>query len=185
METESRELAAISRGKIKAGSTDDWKSEQLFVPPLPPTNLRGCHLIRIQYDVFVSNYLFIPVPIKLGNFIVNVSKCLHVVISLLYFSSSLLRVISKNLSSSSFRSCWQPILLGMRTERWGGRTRQNTRLHCQYSDHGWMKRTCDNQSRGRMKTRTMEITGNVKRIFIRQKILTTGISSLPITNLIS
>ena len=54
METESRELAAISRGKIRAGSTDDWKSEQLFVPPLPPTNLRGCHLIRIQYDVFVS-----------------------------------------------------------------------------------------------------------------------------------
>ena len=54
METESRELAAISRSKIKAGSTDDWKSEQLFVPPLPPTNLRGCHLIRIQYDVFVS-----------------------------------------------------------------------------------------------------------------------------------
>ena len=57
METESRELAAISRGKIKAGSTDDWKSEQLFVPPLPPTNLRGCHLIRIQYDVFVSQLL--------------------------------------------------------------------------------------------------------------------------------
>ena len=102
-----------------------------------------------------------------------------------YFSLSLLRVISKNQSSSSFRSCWQPILLGMRTERWEGRTRQNTQLHCQYSDHGWMKRTCDNQNRGRMKTRTMEITGNVKRIFIRQKILTTGISSLPITNLIS
>ena len=54
METESRELAAVSRGKIKAGETDDWKSEQLFVPPLPPTNLRGCHMIRIQYDVFVS-----------------------------------------------------------------------------------------------------------------------------------
>jgi len=52
METESRELAAISRGKIKVGETDDWKSEQLFVPPLPPTNLRGCHMIRIQYDVF-------------------------------------------------------------------------------------------------------------------------------------
>ena len=54
METESRELAAVSRGKIRAGETDDWKSEQLFVPPLPPTNLRGCHMIRIQYDVFVS-----------------------------------------------------------------------------------------------------------------------------------
>ena len=59
METESRELAAISRGKIRAGSTDDWKSEQLFVPPLPPTNLRGCHLIRIQYDVFVSIFSII------------------------------------------------------------------------------------------------------------------------------
>ena len=29
-----------SAGKIRAGHTDDWKSEQLFVPPLPPTNLR-------------------------------------------------------------------------------------------------------------------------------------------------
>ena len=54
METESRELAAVSRGKIRAGETDDWKSEQLFVPPLPPTNLRGWQMIRIQYDVFVS-----------------------------------------------------------------------------------------------------------------------------------
>ena len=73
METESRELAAISRGKIKAGSTDDWKSEQLFVPPLPPTNLRGCHLIRIQYDVFVSHLK------PLLTSIVDVMKCLHVV----------------------------------------------------------------------------------------------------------
>jgi len=66
METESRELAAVSRGKIRAGQTDDWKSEQLFVPPLPPTNLRGCHMIRIQYDVFFivtpSNF---EKPIKL------------------------------------------------------------------------------------------------------------------------
>jgi len=66
METESRELAAVSRGKIRAGHTDDWKSEQLFVPPLPPTNLRGCHMIRIQYDVFFivtpSNF---EKPIKL------------------------------------------------------------------------------------------------------------------------
>ena len=54
IETETRELSSISRGKIKFGETDDWKNEKLFVPPLPPTNLRGCHLIRIQYDVFVS-----------------------------------------------------------------------------------------------------------------------------------
>ena len=54
METETRELSSVSRGKIKCNSTDDWKNEKLFVPPLPPTNLRGCHVIRIQYDVFVS-----------------------------------------------------------------------------------------------------------------------------------
>ena len=54
METETRELSSVSRGKIKPQETDDWKNEKLFVPPLPPTNLRGCHLIRIQYDVFVS-----------------------------------------------------------------------------------------------------------------------------------
>ena len=52
IETETRELSSISRGKIRYGETDDWKNEKLFVPPLPPTNLRGCHLIRIQYDVF-------------------------------------------------------------------------------------------------------------------------------------
>ena len=55
METETRELSSVSRGKIKPQETDDWKNEKLFVPPLPPTNLRGCHLIRIQYDVFVSS----------------------------------------------------------------------------------------------------------------------------------
>lgn len=36
---------------------DQWHNEQLYVPPLPPTNLRGCHLINIQYDIYVSaNY---------------------------------------------------------------------------------------------------------------------------------
>ena len=54
VQTETRELASLNRGKIKAGETDDWRNEQLYVPPLPPTNLRGCHIIRIQYDVFVS-----------------------------------------------------------------------------------------------------------------------------------
>ena len=54
MDTETRELSSVSRGKIRPQETDDWKNEKLFVPPLPPTNLRGCHLIRIQYDVFVS-----------------------------------------------------------------------------------------------------------------------------------
>jgi hypothetical protein len=54
LQTETRELASLSRGKIRPGENDEWKNEQLYVPPLPPTNLRGCHLIKIQYDVYVS-----------------------------------------------------------------------------------------------------------------------------------
>lgn len=54
VQVEKRELAIISRGKIRPGSVDEWRNEQLYVPPLPPTNLRGCHLIKIQYDVYVS-----------------------------------------------------------------------------------------------------------------------------------
>jgi len=54
VETELRELSTASRGRISAGGVDEWPEEGLTVPPLPPTNLRGCHVIRIQYDVFVS-----------------------------------------------------------------------------------------------------------------------------------
>lgn len=54
VQVEKRELAVIARGKIRAGGHDEWQNETLYVPPLPPTNLRGCHLIKIQYDVFVS-----------------------------------------------------------------------------------------------------------------------------------
>lgn len=54
VQSEKRELASLSRGKIRPGETDEWTNEQLYVPPLPPTNLRGCHLIKISYDVYVS-----------------------------------------------------------------------------------------------------------------------------------
>lgn len=54
LQSETRELASLSRGKIRPGESDEWSNEQLYVPPLPPTNLRGCHLIQIQYDVYVS-----------------------------------------------------------------------------------------------------------------------------------
>lgn len=53
--SETRELSAVRRGKIQAGDTDEWRDEQLYIPPLPPTNLRGCHIISVQYDVYVSN----------------------------------------------------------------------------------------------------------------------------------
>ena len=67
VETELRELANASRGRISSGETDEWPEEGLTVPPLPPTNLRGCHVIRIQYDVFVSTtglkLLFTSLPV--------------------------------------------------------------------------------------------------------------------------
>jgi len=51
--SESRELASIVRGKIPSGDYDDWHDEILTIPALPPTNLRGCHIINISYDVFI------------------------------------------------------------------------------------------------------------------------------------
>lgn len=51
--SETRELASVSRGKIRPGEGEEWLNEQMYVPPLPPTNLRGCHLINILYHVYV------------------------------------------------------------------------------------------------------------------------------------
>lgn len=52
VESETRELASLQKGRIHSGDVDNWKNELLLIPPLPPTNLRGCHLIKIQYDVY-------------------------------------------------------------------------------------------------------------------------------------
>lgn len=52
IQTETRELSCVERGKIAPKSEEVWKKEVLHIPALPPTNLRGCHLIKIHYDVF-------------------------------------------------------------------------------------------------------------------------------------
>ncbi|XP_072402225.1 arrestin domain-containing protein 2 isoform X2 [Diabrotica undecimpunctata] len=52
VQSEKRELASLSRGKIRPAEKDEWINEHLYIPPLPPTNLRGCHLIKINYDVY-------------------------------------------------------------------------------------------------------------------------------------
>lgn len=54
--TERRELAAVRRGKIQSGEVDEWRNEPLYINPLPPTNLQGCHIISVQYDVYVSSH---------------------------------------------------------------------------------------------------------------------------------
>lgn len=51
---EVRELARVAHGRVRGGQAQRWR-DVLYVPPLPPTNLRGCHLISVQYDVFVSH----------------------------------------------------------------------------------------------------------------------------------
>lgn len=51
--TERRDLVVIKRGKIRPFTMDEL-NEKIYIPPLPPTNLQGCHLINITYDVFVS-----------------------------------------------------------------------------------------------------------------------------------
>lgn len=56
--SETRELASVSRGKIRPGEGEEWLNEQMYVPPLPPTNLRGCHLINVLYHVYVSKRNF-------------------------------------------------------------------------------------------------------------------------------
>ncbi|XP_026492698.1 arrestin domain-containing protein 4 [Vanessa tameamea] len=72
---ESRELARLSRGKLRAGHEQRWRRELLYVPPLPPTNLRGCHLISVQYDVFfiiepksLEKEVKLQLPILLGTY---------------------------------------------------------------------------------------------------------------------
>ncbi|EDW57118.1 arrestin domain-containing protein 17 [Drosophila virilis] len=52
VQSEKRALAVLVRGKIRPGGKDEWHNDSLYVPPLPPTNLQGCHLIKITYDVF-------------------------------------------------------------------------------------------------------------------------------------
>lgn len=66
VQAETRELACVERGKIAPRATDVWKREMLRIPALPPTNLRGCHLIKISYDViFEIHHKSQSKPIKL------------------------------------------------------------------------------------------------------------------------
>ncbi|GFU33474.1 uncharacterized protein NPIL_225611 [Nephila pilipes] len=75
VQSETRELASLQKGRIDPGTTDHWKNELLYIPPLPPTNLRGCHLIKIQYDVYfmlepkgVDKVLKLQLPIMIATY---------------------------------------------------------------------------------------------------------------------
>ncbi|XP_053613174.1 arrestin domain-containing protein 17 [Plodia interpunctella] len=71
---EARALATLRRGALAPGAAQRWL-ELLYVPPLPPTNLRGCHLISVQYDVFfiiepksLEKEIKLQLPILLGTY---------------------------------------------------------------------------------------------------------------------
>ncbi|RWS13291.1 Arrestin domain-containing protein 3-like protein [Dinothrombium tinctorium] len=74
IKSEIKELASIERGKIPAKAADQWRGELLYIPPIPPTNLRGCHLIRVQYDVYFvvlvkgNKRIRLQLPIMMANY---------------------------------------------------------------------------------------------------------------------
>lgn len=45
-------------GKIRPDTADEFREEFLYVPPIPPTNLRNCRLILIEYFVMVRDSFF-------------------------------------------------------------------------------------------------------------------------------
>ncbi|KPJ00299.1 Arrestin domain-containing protein 3 [Papilio xuthus] len=72
---EVRELATLTHSKTRPGGSDVWRRELLYVPPLPPTNLRGCHLIAVHYDVYfiiepksLEKEVKLQLPIVLGTY---------------------------------------------------------------------------------------------------------------------
>lgn len=54
IQTEKRELAQIKFPKIRPGGRDEFVNKKLYVPPLPPTNIRNSNIIRLNYDIYVS-----------------------------------------------------------------------------------------------------------------------------------
>lgn len=58
IQTEKRELAQIKFPKIRPNSRDEFVNKKLYVPPLPPTNIRNSNIIRLNYDVYVSKVLY-------------------------------------------------------------------------------------------------------------------------------
>jgi len=53
IQTEKRELAQIKFPKIRPNSRDEFVNKKLYVPPLPPTNIRNSNIIRLNYDVYL------------------------------------------------------------------------------------------------------------------------------------
>ncbi|XP_046337172.2 arrestin domain-containing protein 3-like isoform X1 [Haliotis rufescens] len=49
-----RDVAKLKHGEISQGETHYWNDEQLVVPPLTPSYLKGCSIINITYSVMLD-----------------------------------------------------------------------------------------------------------------------------------
>ena len=54
VQMEKREIASIKGPKIRPNGRDELVNKKLYIPPLPPTNIRNSNLIQLNYDVYVS-----------------------------------------------------------------------------------------------------------------------------------
>ncbi|KAK6174918.1 hypothetical protein SNE40_013477 [Patella caerulea] len=52
--TVKNSVSKIYHGPIREGGDDIWNGEALVIPPLPPSNLRGCDIIDITYTVTLN-----------------------------------------------------------------------------------------------------------------------------------
>ncbi|XP_050403329.2 arrestin domain-containing protein 3-like [Patella vulgata] len=67
-------VSKISHGPILPGDGDIWNGDQLHIPPLPPSRLRGCRIIDITYTVTlnvdpsgIGFDLVVPINILIGS----------------------------------------------------------------------------------------------------------------------
>ncbi|XP_050412712.1 arrestin domain-containing protein 3 isoform X2 [Patella vulgata] len=70
----TKSLARVQHGSIDGGDTDVWNGDLLHIPPLPPSGLRGCRIIDIQYTLSLtvdpsgpSMDLVVPINILIGS----------------------------------------------------------------------------------------------------------------------
>ncbi|KAK6176677.1 hypothetical protein SNE40_014930 [Patella caerulea] len=70
----TKSLARVQHGFIDGGDSDIWNGDLLHIPPLPPSDLRGCRIIDINYTLsltvelpFPCMDLVVPINILIGS----------------------------------------------------------------------------------------------------------------------